>query len=194
MSSQDARLLDRRPGRQARRQQQAVLLLQPRVPSDDTTRSTAATRSALRVPTALERAGRLLADARQQRQADPAVLRDPLHATAAVRGQRRPGKIRRVYAPGLGDPEPLSAAEPARRRRARTTTTKCRVPTVKQPDCSSRRSASTTSCRRSCASPASTRPARSAAACTPGLDPGLQRRADPVSVHHELRRSRRTTR
>ena len=43
--AEDARLLDRRPGRQAGRQQQAVLLLQPRVPPDDTTRSTAATRS-----------------------------------------------------------------------------------------------------------------------------------------------------
>ena len=43
---EDPRLLHRRSGRQAGRHQQAVLLLQPRVPPDATTRSTAATRFA----------------------------------------------------------------------------------------------------------------------------------------------------
>ena len=57
-------LHDRWSGRQAGRQQQAVLLLQPRVPPDQ---DRAARFSNFRVPTALERDRRLLADARQQR-------------------------------------------------------------------------------------------------------------------------------
>ena len=53
----DARLHDRRSGRQAGRQQQAVLLLQPRVPSDDNSPINSGNPIRLRVPTAAERSG-----------------------------------------------------------------------------------------------------------------------------------------
>ena len=107
-TSEDSRLLDRRSGRQAGRQQQAVLLLQPRVPSDQRPDQQRQPDPAPRADRARAR-GRLLADARQQRRAVH-LITDPT-STALQRG--RPdgcfadggvlGKIpaSRLYAPGL---------------------------------------------------------------------------------------------
>ena len=89
---EDLRLLDRRSGRQAGRQQQAVLLLQPRVPPDEQPRSTTAIRSGSRVPTALERAG----DFSQTLDNNGALfnfIKDPSHRHRAAR-RVRPGASR----------------------------------------------------------------------------------------------------
>ena len=118
---QDARLHDRRSGRQAGRQQQAVLLLLARVSSDDRRRSTAATRSASACRP------RSSAPATSRRRVDNNgalfnLIKDPtldaaVHArptrpaasrtAASSAGFRRTGSI----ATGLGAPQPLPAAE-----------------------------------------------------------------------------------
>ena len=117
------RLLHRRSGRQAGRQQQAVLLLQPRVPSDepgDQQRQP----DPSRVPTALERAG----DFSQTLDNNGALfnfIKDP-HAHRRVQRDRPGGCFARrrrarqdsgepAVSDRPGDPEPLSAAELGRR-------------------------------------------------------------------------------
>ena len=168
-SGEDPGLLHRRPGRQARRSQQAVLLLQPRVPPD-------AQRDQQRQPDSPAPADggrarrRLLADPRPERRA--LQLHQGSDAVGRVQRDRHqrlfPGWRRARQDPAEPslrprghDPEPLSDAEPDPDRRAATTTTRSAAPA--SPTCrlsisssSSRRFASTTSCRRSCASPAST--------------------------------------
>ena len=103
---EDAGVFDRRSDRQARRQQQAVLLLQPRVsPGDDLHQ-----RRQRHPPAAADRRRarrRLQPVARQQRQPDPAVARSD--DAAAVSEQRDPDE--RVLRARPGDPQPVPDAE-----------------------------------------------------------------------------------
>ena len=100
-------LLDRRADRQARRQQQAVLLPRGRVPAAHRRQRPAA----FRVPTALERARRFLADGRHQRRSLPlhqgsAVERAPAPRRPRPAASRTGGVLGRIpqdrlYQPGL---------------------------------------------------------------------------------------------
>ena len=83
----------------------------------------------------------------------------------------------RLYRRGLAILSRYPLPEPDADARARTTTTSSAAPARRPPVVkicrSSRRSASTTSCRRSCASPASTRASAQRVLTTPGIIPGF---------------------
>ena len=96
---QHLRLHHRRPGRQAGRQQQAVLLLRARVPAADAPRSTAAT------PIRLPRAdGARARRATSRRRRDNNGAPDPAADRTITTGQPFPDNMipaNRLYAPGL---------------------------------------------------------------------------------------------
>ena len=163
--AQTLRLLHRRSGRQAGRQQQAVLLLHARIPADQRRRSTTATRSGIRVPTALERAGdfsqtldnngsRCSTSSRTLRPGFRAAL--PIPAAASRTAASRPDSAT-ACTPPVSRSSSATRCRTWRRRPGRTTTTSSSRRRRSRTSCSSRRSASTTSCRPSCVSPASTR-------------------------------------
>ena len=153
-NDEDAGLLDRRPGRQAGRQQQAVLLLRARVSPADQRRSTAATRSA----SACRRRSSAPATSRRRVDNNGALFNLHQGSDSSPAPAPRPapagcfqdggvlGKIpaNRLYPTGLAHPEPLPAAERRAGRRARTTTTRSRRADDRATSRSSRRSASTT--------------------------------------------------
>ena len=117
-------LRDRRPGRQARRQQQAVLLLQPGV------QPAHARRRRHHVPhaDAARAAGRFFADARQQRQPLQPDQGSAVDRRRARRANQRAcfadggvlGKIpaNRLYQTGPEHPELVAEAQPAEHARA----------------------------------------------------------------------------
>ena len=114
------RLLDRRSGRQARRQQQAVLLLHARVPPDERSHQQRQP-DPVQGPDRARARGRLLPVGRQQRRADPGDRRLDDRVSAFPNGQipARQTESRAEHRPALA----LPAARPRRRPRARTTTT-----------------------------------------------------------------------
>ena len=139
------------------------------------------------MPTALERAG----DFSQTLDNNGALfnfIKDPAltgacsatDQTACFRDGGVLGKIpaNRLYSVGPRDPEPLSDAQSRRRRRERNYNYELggagsAAPARGSAAASSRRCASTTSCRRSCASPAPTGGERQRVLTTPGLIPGF---------------------
>ena len=160
---QDVGLLVRRPRGQTRRQQQAVLLLLARISSGDRGHQQRQPDPDSSADRARARR-RLLADARQQRRAvqldQGSELDAPLHRSQ--HGRLLPGR-RRPRPDSVGPPVSNRASRSwavtrspmSRRHPARTTTTRSRRPrpTISP---SSRRFASTTSCRRTSGSPENT--------------------------------------
>ncbi len=141
------RLLDRRSDRQAGRQQQAVLLLRPRVPS-------AQLADQQRQPDPSARADRRPSATATSRRASTTTA--PVHDSCRAPGHRRstiPDNVippSELYAPGLAVlnryplPNRTQTAEHQLQLRGRAAA-------GREPDCSSRRSASTISSARSCA-------------------------------------------
>ena len=176
LKEKDSGYLDRRPDRQAGRQQQAVLLLQPGVLAAHRRQR----RAAFPLPDRGRAGRRLLADARSERRALQ-LHQGPLDRRSRARaadtrgcfaGRRRPRQD-----PGVGavsdraqHPEAVSAAE-RQRAPARASTTRSPA-RRKARSARSRRSASTISPRPSCArrpsTPAGSSGATSFPACSPG--------------------------
>ena len=151
--------------------------------------STTATRSGSALPTALERAGRFLADARQQRRP---VQYDHGHARpGSLLGHRYAGCFQdggvlgkipanRLYGPGLAllsrYPLPNITQAPGTNYNYQS-----RPPSVDEPDCSSRRFALDYQFSPKLRFTGSTRVSSRRSVTAPGHAPGLQRRADAVS-------------
>ena len=178
-------LFDRRPDRQAGREQQAVLLLRPGILAAHGREQRRALPDAHRARTR----GGLLAVDRQQRQ--PVPVHQGSAADGRVLGSGSdgllPGRRRARQDPRgpplpnrVEHPEALSAAEPARwRPRARTATTSSSPGRRRACSRTSRRFASTISRCRSCARPSSIRRGCSGTSCS--WDPS------PASTTRECR-------
>ena len=196
-TTQDAGLHHRRPGRQARRHQQAVLLLRARIsPGDHGDQR--------RQPDPYPRADRARAQRRLLADASTTTARCSTSSRIRFDGRRAPrrhagcsrtaacsARFRRTgcISTGLEHPEPLSAAErhpdaghelQLRSRAAADVKNLTQQPAIR---------ARLPVLVEAAVHRQILRPAR-APLITPGHDPGFQRRAEAVSVHHQLRRRR----
>ena len=205
VESKTLRLLHRRSGRQAGRQQQAVLLLRHEYrPTNQAINSGNPIR--LRVPTALERAGDF-SQTLDNNGAPFNFIKDPIarparvsatdhggcFPTAACSARFRPTASTRLGLAILNRyPLPNLHADAGHQLQLRARRRGSRLCRPSSSSSSSRPSGSTTSSRRSCASPASTPASGSACSRDPGTIPGFtdvlyaRIRSSPTTRHGQL--------